>query len=99
MLSRRRERPNLDTGDRTEHPHGRVARTHQTPTVLHFPPGLAGVITGVPLCPEAQANAGDCSPESQIGETVVSSGLAAAPYTVTGGKVYLTEPTMASHLG
>jgi hypothetical protein len=58
---------------------------------LHYPAGLSGIITGVPLCPEAQANAGTCSGASQIGETIVSVGLGGDPYTVTGGKVYLTE--------
>ena len=58
---------------------------------LHTPPGVSGVLTGVPLCGEAQANAGTCSPQSQIGEAVVSAGLGEDPFTVTGGKVYLTQ--------
>jgi hypothetical protein len=58
---------------------------------LHYPPGLSGILTGIPLCPEAQANAGTCGPGSLIGETVVSVGLGGDPFTVTGGKVYLTE--------
>ncbi|HLM86585.1 MAG TPA: hypothetical protein VK272_10410 [Solirubrobacteraceae bacterium] len=58
---------------------------------LHYPPGLSGVLAGVPLCPEAQANAGTCSAASQIGETVVSAGVGSDPVSVTGGKVFLTE--------
>jgi hypothetical protein len=58
---------------------------------LHLAPGMSGILTGIPLCPEAQANAGTCSPQSQIGETIVSVGLGGDPFTVTGGKVYLTE--------
>jgi hypothetical protein len=58
---------------------------------LHMPPGLSGVLTGVPLCGEAQANAGTCSQASLIGHTVVSVGLGGDPYTVTGGEVFLTE--------
>jgi hypothetical protein len=58
---------------------------------LHYPPGLSGLLTGVALCPEAQANAGTCGPESEIGETIVSVGLGGDPFTVTGGKVYLSE--------
>jgi hypothetical protein len=58
---------------------------------LHMPPGLLGTLATVKLCGEAQANAGTCGQESLIGETVVSVGLGGDPYSVTGGKVYITE--------
>ena len=58
---------------------------------LHMAPGMSGILAGVKLCGEAQANAGTCGPESEIGETIVSVGLGGDPFTVTGGKVYLTE--------
>ncbi len=58
---------------------------------LHFPAGLSGILSGVKLCAEAQANAGTCGSESLVGETIVSVGLGNDPFTVTGGKVYITE--------
>jgi hypothetical protein len=59
---------------------------------LHYPPGLSGILAGIPLCGEAQANAGTCSAASEIGETIVSVGEGNDPFSVTGGKVYLTGP-------
>jgi hypothetical protein len=58
---------------------------------LRMPPGLSGILADVPLCPEAQANAGTCSAASLVGHTTVSVGVGEDPYTVNGGEVFLTE--------
>ena len=66
---------------------------------LQYPNGVTGLISGVKQCGEEQANAGTCGPESLIGETVVSVGLGNDPFTVTGGKVYLTGPYEGTPFG
>jgi hypothetical protein len=59
--------------------------------VLHMPPGISGLLTSVKLCSEPQADQGLCGPDSEIGETTVSVGLGGNPFSVKGGKVYITE--------
>ena len=57
-----------------------------------LPPGLSGVLTGVELCPEPQANEGLCRENSKVGEATIGVGVGNQPFTVTGGKFYLTGP-------
>ena len=59
---------------------------------VNMPPGLVGKIAGIPLCGEAQANAGTCGPISQIGTSEAGAGPGPDPF-FDSGRVYLTGPT------
>lgn len=59
---------------------------------LKMPAGLSGLLSGVELCGEPQANEGLCGSGSQIGETTVEAGVGPHPVSVKGGKVFITGP-------
>ena len=56
---------------------------------LTLPPGFAGAVSSVPLCPEPQAQLGTCAPGSRIGTAHVASGAGTQPLWLEG-PVYLT---------
>ncbi|HTA34765.1 MAG TPA: hypothetical protein VK721_15190 [Solirubrobacteraceae bacterium] len=63
-----------------------------------LPPGLLARIAGVPLCPEAEANAGDCPEASQIGTVLAGSGAGPSPISLPG-RIYLTGPYKGAPYG
>jgi hypothetical protein len=68
------------------------------------PKGLLGMLSKVPLCQEPQAAAGTCSPEAQIGHTIVGAGAGPAPFYVPQAgqlpaAIYLTGPYKGAPFG
>ncbi|HEY1690368.1 MAG TPA: hypothetical protein VGF95_16065 [Solirubrobacteraceae bacterium] len=47
---------------------------------MQMPKGLLGSLVGLPLCGEAQANAGTCSQESEIGSVTAGAGDGPTPF-------------------
>jgi hypothetical protein len=57
---------------------------------LRTPPGLLGMIASVPLCAEAQANAGTCAQASRIATVWAAAGSGPRPLWLSG-PVYITQ--------
>jgi hypothetical protein len=65
---------------------------------VRLPPGLLGMLSKVQLCPEAQARAGTCAAQSEIGTATVGAGPGPEPAFVNGA-VYLTGPYEGAPFG
>jgi hypothetical protein len=61
--------------------------------------GLLPNISSVPLCGEAQANAGSCPAGSLVGHAAVQIGPGADPASVGGGQVFFTGPYKGAPFG
>ncbi len=58
---------------------------------VHMPPGLSGILTGIPLCGEPQSSLGTCGEASRIGTMTVAAGPGSHPF-YEKGSIYLTGP-------
>jgi hypothetical protein len=65
---------------------------------IEMPPGLIGKLKDIPLCPDAQANAGTCGIESRIGTATVGAGPGSNPFFIDGS-VSLTGPYKGAPFG
>jgi hypothetical protein len=59
---------------------------------MHLPGGVAAMLSSVTLCDQAQAAAVACPAGSEVGHSTAVSGLGSEPFTVRGGRVFVTGP-------
>jgi hypothetical protein len=64
-----------------------------------LPLGVLPVLKGVPLCSDADANAGTCGAASQVGTVTVGAGAGSDPFYVRTGRMYLTGPYKGAPYG
>jgi uncharacterized repeat protein (TIGR01451 family) len=80
----------------------RLSRTDQDEDLqslsVRLAPGLIGMLSKVPLCPQAQAEAGACEAQSEIGSATVGAGPGPEPVFVNGS-IYLTGPYEGAPFG
>ena len=65
---------------------------------VDLPPGLLAHLGTVPVCSDADANAGTCSADSQVGTASVAAGAGDLPMWLSG-KTYLTGPYKGAPFG
>jgi hypothetical protein len=65
---------------------------------VRMPPGLLGMVSKVQLCAQAQAQAGACGAQSEIGSATIGAGPGPEPVFVNG-TVYLTGPNEGAPFG
>ena len=66
---------------------------------VRLPQGLLAMLSKVQLCSEAQARAGACGSQSEIGSAAVGAGPGADPLFLQNGHVYLTGPYEGAPFG
>jgi hypothetical protein len=80
----------------------RLSRTDQDEDLqslsVRLAPGLIGMLSKVPLCRQAQAEAGACEAQSEIGSATVGAGPGPEPVFVNGS-IYLTGPYEGAPFG
>jgi hypothetical protein len=64
----------------------------------NLPPGLAGKLTGVPICSEARAKTATCASNTRLGSVSALVGTGGAPVRLKG-TVYLTGPAQGGVAG